>query len=144
MPNMIQGSKVSGPARLPTRIPQGVSVVLRCVSASASMLVAGFLMAPVCLFGLLYHQAFIWVVCPQALVVMFLRQSQHGYDSLGAADYPDLAVGLLYYPLIGWILARASRRGLFRRVVVRVALWHCVAIGLAVGAAEMRNQIWGF
>jgi hypothetical protein len=107
------------------------------------MVVAGVLMAPVCLFGLLYHQAFIWVVCPQALVVMFLRQSQHRYDSLGAADYPDLAVGFLYYPLIGWILARASRRGLFRRVVVRVALWHCVAIGLAVVAAGIRNKIWG-
>ena len=107
------------------------------------MLVAGVLMAPVCLFGLLYHHAFIWVVCPQALVVMFLRQSQDAYDSLGAADYPDLAMGFLYYPLIGWILARASRRGLFRRVVVRVALWHCVAIGLAVIAAGIRNKIWG-
>ena len=143
MPNPIQGSKVPGPTRLPTRIPQGVGVVLRFVNASTSMLVAGFLMAPVCLFGLLYHQAFIWVVCPQALVVMFLRQSQHAYDSLGAADYPDLAVGLLYYPLIGWILARASRRGLFRRVVVRVALWHCVANGLAVIAVGIRNMIWG-
>ncbi len=107
------------------------------------MVVAGVLMAPVCLFGLLYRQAFIWVVCPQALVVMFLRQSRDAYDSLGAADYPDLAVGLFYYPLIGWILARASRRGLFRRVVVRVALWHCVAIGLAVIAAGIRNKIWG-
>lgn len=144
MMNPIQGSNVCGLSRLPTRIPQGVCVVLRFVSASASMLVAGFLMAPVCLFGLLYHQAFIWVVCPQALVVMFLRQSQHAYDSLGAADYPDLAVGFLYYPLMGWILARARRNGCFRRVVVRVALWHCAAIGLAVIAAGMRNQIWGF
>ena len=49
MPNPIQGSNVSGPSRLPTRIPQGVRAVLRFVSASASMLVAGVLMAPVCL-----------------------------------------------------------------------------------------------
>ncbi len=50
MPNPIQGSNVTGPSRLPNRIPQGVWAVLRFVSASASMLVAGVLMAPVCLF----------------------------------------------------------------------------------------------
>lgn len=111
---------------------------------STPLLAAGFLMIPVCLLGLFYQQSFIWVVCPQALVVMFIRQSQHAYDSLGAADYPDLAVGLLYYPLVAWILSRASRMGTLRRVAVRVGIWHIAAMGLAFGSAAIRNRIWGF
>jgi hypothetical protein len=109
---------------------------------STLIFVGGCLMIPVCLLGLLYQQAFIWVVCPQALVVMFIRQSQHAYDSLGAADFPDLAVGLLYYPLIGWILSRASRQDRLRRVAAYVAIWHVAAIVLALGTCEFRNRIW--
>ena len=60
-------------------------------------LITGFLMAPVYVLGLFWQQSFIWFVCPQALVVMFLPQAQRSYDSLGAADYPDLADGALYY-----------------------------------------------
>jgi hypothetical protein len=75
---------------------------------------------------------------------MFIRQAQHAYDSLGAADYPDLIVALIYYPLIGWVLSRASRKGTLRQVAVRIGIWHIAAIGLAVGAGEMRNRIWGF
>ena len=109
---------------------------------STLLLVGGFLMIPVCLLGLFYQQPFIWVVCPQALVAMFIRQSQHPYDSLGAAGYPDLAVGLVYFPLIGWILSRAVRDGRIRRVACHVLVWHIGAIALAFGAAEMRNWIW--
>src|SRR5258705_6109161 len=109
---------------------------------SKLLLVGGFLMIPVCLLGLLYQQSFVWVVCPQALVVMFFRQSQHAYDSLGAADYPDLVVALLYYPVVGWILSRASRAGRLRRIAVHVGIWHIAAIALAFGAAEIRNRIW--
>ena len=109
---------------------------------SKLLLIGGFLMVPVCFLGLWFQQSFVWVVCPQALVVMFLRQSQHGYDSLGAASLPDLAVALFYFPFIGWILSRASRARRLRRVVIHVVVWHIVAIGLAVGAAEMRNRIW--
>jgi hypothetical protein len=104
----------------------------------------GFLMAPVCFLGLFYSQSFVWLVCPQALVVMFLRQWQHAPDSLGAADYPDLAVAMLYYPVVGWILSRASRQGGLAGVAVRVGIWHVVAIGLAVGAGWIRNRLWGF
>ena len=39
-------------------------------------LFGGFLMMPVCLFGLVYQQPFTWAICPQALVVMFVRQAQ--------------------------------------------------------------------
>jgi len=103
---------------------------------SKLLLVAGLLMIPVCVLGLLDQQSYMWIVCPQALAVMFIRQSQHAYDSLGAAGYLDLAVGFLYYPVIGWILSRACRNGRFWRVAVHVAAWHIVAIGLAVGAGE--------
>ena len=108
------------------------------------LIIAGFLMIPVCVLGLLWHQSFVWAICPQALVAMFLRQSQHAYDSLGAADYPDIAVAALYYPLVGWILSRAAVRDRLRPVAVHAAIWHVVAIGLAAGAAEIRNRLWGF
>jgi hypothetical protein len=106
------------------------------------LFIGGFLMIPACLLGLLYQWSFVWVVCPQALVVMFFRQSQHGYDSIGAADFPELAVALLYYPLIGWILSRSRRAGRLRRVAIHVGIWHIAAIALAFGAAEIRNRIW--
>ena len=111
---------------------------------SKLFLIFGFVMIPICILGLLYQESFIWVVCPQSLIVMFVRQWQHAYDSLGAADYPDLIVALLYYPFIGWILSRASRKGTLGRVGVHVGIWHIAAIGLAVGAGEIRNRLWGF
>lgn len=111
---------------------------------SKLLLTLGFVMIPVCILGLFYQQSFIWVVCPQALVVMFIRQAQHAYDSLGAADYPDLIVALLYYPVVGWILSRASRKGTLRRVAIHVGIWHLAAIALAFVAGEIRNRIWGF
>lgn len=106
------------------------------------LLIAGFLMVPVCFVGLLYQQSFVWAVCPQALIAMFFRQSQHAYDSLGAADFPDLAVALLYYPLVGLVLSRASREGELRRIGFRVAILHIFSIGLALAAGQFRNRIW--
>jgi len=104
----------------------------------------GLLMAPVCVLGLLYQQSYIWGVCPHALVVMFIRQSLHAYDSLGAADYPDLAVAALYYPIIAWVLSRALRHDSAGRVSLGVAACHVAAIGLALGSLEIRNRMWGF
>ena len=106
--------------------------------------IGGILMVPVCFLGLIFQQPFVWFVCPPSLVVMFLRQSQHGYDSLGAAGYPDLAVALIYYPIIGWVLSRASRDGRLRRVAIHIIIWHIAFIGLAVWSGEVRNRIWGF
>ena len=99
-------------------------------------------MVPVCLLGLIGHQPFIWVICPQALVVMFVRQSLRAYDSLGAAHYPDLVVAALYYPIVGWILSQDLLREELRPTAVRTAIWHVVAIGFAVGTAMMRNWLW--
>ncbi len=106
-------------------------------------IIAGIVMAPVCVLGLLWQQSFIWLVCPQALVVMFLRQAQHSYDSLGAADYPDLITALFYYPVVGWILSRASRGGRFKSVALRVLLYHVITIVMAIFFAKMRNKLWG-
>src|SRR6185503_12316035 len=80
------------------------------LTKSKFYLLGGFLMGLISVLGLVWQQSFVWQVCPQALVVMFLRQSQHAYDSVGAADYPELMVAILYYPLLGWILARAAAR----------------------------------
>ena len=100
-------------------------------------------MIPVCILGLFYQKSFIWGVCPQALIVMFVRQWQHAYDSLGAADYPDLIVALLYYPIVGWILSRASQKGTLRQAAIHIGIWHIAAIVLAMGAGEIRNRLWG-
>lgn len=109
---------------------------------SAKLLNWGWvLMVPVSTLGLLWQQSFLWVVCPQALVVMFVRQSWHPFDSLGAAGYPDLAVAALYYPSLGLILSRAAARNRLRPVALRAAVWHVVAIGLAGAAAELRNRL---
>jgi len=73
---------------------------------------------------------------------MFLRQSFHGYDSLGAASYPDLLVAVLYFPFVASILSRAFRRGQFRKASAYVGSWHGVAVLLAIGAGEFRNHVW--
>jgi hypothetical protein len=112
------------------------------ITKSKLILGCGLLMVPVCMLGLLYQQSFIWGVCPQALLVMFLRQSLHAYDSIGAADYPDLAVAVLYYPVIAWILSRAFRRGHLGSASAYVGACHIAAIGLALAAGESRNHIW--
>jgi hypothetical protein len=105
-------------------------------------IVGGFLMAPVSAFGLIWQQSFVWIVCPQALVVMFLRQAQRPYDSVGAADYPDLAVGVLYYPIVGWILSHAIKRGTLRHTAIRVTIWHIVSAIMALAAVAVRNRLW--
>lgn len=110
---------------------------------SKLLLIGGFLMVLVCVLGLLWQQSFVWAVCPQALVVMFLRQPLHAYDSLGAADYPDIAVAVLYCPLSGWILSLAAARNKLRQVVVRVGIWRGAFIGVAVSAFAIRNRLWG-
>jgi hypothetical protein len=110
---------------------------------SKNVRIGGLLMGPVCIMGLSSHLPFMWIVCPQALAVMFLRQWQHGYDSLGSAGIPDLVVASLYYPLIAWILSRASQEGRLRSVAIHVAIWHIAVIGFAVFAGAMRNRIWG-
>lgn len=107
-------------------------------------IMVGLLMAPVCALGLLWQSSFIWIICPQALVVMFLRQSQRPYDSLGAGGYPDLAVGVLYYPIVGWILSQALKKGTLKHTTIRVAAWHAVAFVLAWSTAEFRNRMWGY
>ena len=104
--------------------------------------IIGFLMAPLCACALLWQWSGAWVLCPQALIVMFVRQWQHAYDSLGAADYPDLAVAVLYYPVLGWFLHRGVKTERLGRAGATAGLCHVAAIGLACGAAALRNRIW--
>jgi len=94
------------------------------------------------LAGLLFQKSFCWLLCPQALLVMFIRQSQHAYDSLGAVSLPDLITALLYYPYVSWIVWRRSRAGKTRRTVFAVLLFHLVTIAAAYGAANFRNYVW--
>lgn len=107
-------------------------------------MVGGLLMAVVSVIGLLYSQPYIWSVCPHALVVMFIRQSLHAYDSMAAADYPDLVVAGLYYPVIAWLLSRAGMHGRFGRICLGVAASHVLVVGLALACEGMRNRMWGF
>jgi hypothetical protein len=102
--------------------------------------IVGIAMAPVCVLCLVWPIE--WILCPQALVTMFLCQAQHGYDSFGAPDYPDIAVAALYYPIVGWVLGRAVRYGRLPHVSARVGFLHVLAIGLAWAAGEARNKLW--
>src|SRR5436189_4337627 len=94
-------------------------------------LIAGFVMAPLCGWALLWRWPFILFVCPQALFVMYVRQALQAYDSLGSPGYPDLAVAILYYPVVGWLLWRAIKHGTLPRVGGRIILTHVVFIALA-------------
>lgn len=104
--------------------------------------IIGFFMAPLCIFALFWQWSGMWVLCPQALMVMFVRQWQHAYDSLGAADYPDLAVAAVYYPIVGGVLHWAVKTGRLKYVATAACLLHLAAIGIAWGAAAIRNRIW--
>ena len=105
-------------------------------------IIAGLALAPVCVIGLFWQQSFIWVLCPQALLVMFLRQAQGSPDSLAAAALPDVIVGVLYYPVVGWLLSRGLRSGALRRTAVQVGVWHAAALIAAVAAGQFRNTLW--
>jgi hypothetical protein len=107
------------------------------------LLIAGTLLGPFCVAGLLFRWPLIWVLCPQAILVMFVRQWQNAYDSLGAADWPDLAVAASYGPMVGYVLHQADKRGKLARVSKPAAVWHLVAIFLAYVSAELRNKMWG-
>ena len=106
-------------------------------------MVAGGLLAPLCVYGLGWHWQMMWVLCPQALFTMFLRQALHAYDSLGAPGCPDLLVAACYYPAMGWLLGRAFNRGHVCKTALACALGHAVALGLAWGALELRDRMWG-
>jgi hypothetical protein len=93
---------------------------------------------------LLWNSAAAWLVCPYALCSMFLRQAQHPYDSLAVADIFDLLVAAAQFPLMGWLLASALKKTGARKLVVRMLIWHCLAMGAAVLLAEFRNHVWGF
>lgn len=94
--------------------------------------------------GFCWGRAYVWFVCPQALVVMFVRQGLSPFDSIGAPDYPDITVALLYYPTMGWFVSQARERGTLRRTTVRVAVGHAIAIIAAFAAMHLRNKFWGW
>ena len=100
-------------------------------------------MALISTCGLVWCRSFVWVVCPQALVVMFLRQATSAFDSLGLPDLPELATAILYYPIIGWKLSKAAKQGKIIRVSIRVVIWHAIALALALAACALRNSRWG-
>lgn len=102
----------------------------------------GWLLAPLPPILLLWQSGAAWAVCPYALCVMFIRQAQHAYDSLGAADIPDLLVAFLQFPVVGWLLAKSVREGSAKPRALRIAVWHLIAIGAAVLLAEFRNHVW--
>src|SRR4051812_13064216 len=85
---------------------------------------AGLLLAPLPVLLLFFQFWIAWIVCPYALMVMFIRQSLQAYDSLGAADVPDLLVALLQFPLLGFLLARAARKGSLKPTLTAIFICH--------------------
>lgn len=101
-------------------------------------------MAGLAVMGLFLQHAYMWVLCPQALAVMFYRQSLRPYDSLGAADVPELALAVLYFPFVAWLLNRAQRKGDLRWTAQWIGIGHLVAIAIAIVAAKFRNEVWAY
>ena len=105
---------------------------------------AALLLASVCVYGLAHQLSVMWLLCPQALAVMFYRQSLRPYDSLGAADTPDFIVAALYFPLVGWQLNRAYRKGELRGTALWICIGHLAAVALAIVTAKFRNEVWAY
>jgi len=105
---------------------------------------AGAVLAGIAVMGLFLQHAYLWFLCPQAVAVVFYRQSLRPYDSLGAADVPELAVAVLYFPFVAWLLSRAQRKGELRRAALWIGFGHLAAVALAVAATRFRNQIWAY
>lgn len=110
---------------------------------SKTLIIGGIIGACVSFLSMFCGWAIAWVLCPQALVVMFVLQSRHAYDSLGAVGLPDLIVGVLYYPVLSRLLVYASRRGRLNWAAWRSGFWHVGFIGLAFLTAQIRNRLWG-
>jgi hypothetical protein len=104
--------------------------------------IALLVLVPACVFGLLFQLPFMWMLCPQSLVVMFSRQAMRPPDSLGAADLPDLAVAAFYYPIVSWLLIRAVRRTMVTRAIRQLIFWHLVAMIAAISLWLIRNTLW--
>ena len=106
------------------------------------IILAGWILAPLPPILLFWQNAAAWAVCPYALCVMFIRQAQHAYDSLGAADIPDMVVALLQFPVVGWLLAKAMQKRSIKPTLARIIVWHLVAITAAFSLAQYRNHVW--
>jgi hypothetical protein len=105
---------------------------------------AGTVLAGIAATGLFLQHAYLWLLCPPALAVMFYRQSLQPYDSLGAADVPELVVAVLYFPFVAGLLNRAQRKGELRWTVLWIGIGHLVAIAIAIVAAKFRNEVWSY
>src|ERR1041385_4344971 len=105
---------------------------------------AGCLLAPLPPALLFWQRAAAWIVCPYALCVMFIRQAQGAYDSIGAAGIPDLLTALLQFPVMGWGFAKSAERGSIKRTIVLAIILHLAAVIAAQMLAEFRNRVWEF
>jgi hypothetical protein len=102
----------------------------------------GLAVALLSVFCLIWKPPFMWLLAPQALSVMFIRQAQGGYDSLGAPGFPDLAVAFFYPLFVYWLLARAATRGKLERARSRIALQHGAFILFAFLMLAFRDEVW--
>jgi hypothetical protein len=106
--------------------------------------ILGILLGILSVAALLFHHSVCWAVCPQALIVMFVRQSLRAYDSLGAADWPDLIAAVSYPVIVTRLLKRAQQRGVLRRGMIYLVMTHLIAIAAAFWLMLVRDHFWGF
>ncbi|HTI71704.1 MAG TPA: hypothetical protein VMF06_17140 [Candidatus Limnocylindria bacterium] len=102
----------------------------------------GCLMAPISGASILLGRTATWLVCPLSLVAYFLRQAQSGFDSLGAPGYLEIAIALVYFPIVGGLLRRGVLENRFRTVSSRILMVHGATIAGALLALAFRERCW--
>jgi hypothetical protein len=132
-----------GAKRLKSLLRFGFIIRMPGLAMKARLLwLSAWILTATCVWGLLAQWPAMWVLSPQALVLMFVCQWETAPDSLGAVCIQELAVGAAYYPVVAWMLTRAIPEGRARKVTTSLTVWHLVAIALAVMSAMVRNRLW--
>jgi hypothetical protein len=104
----------------------------------------GLLMAPVSICGLLFHQSYLVIVCPQAQIVMFMKAILEGaMDFAPGPAWPDITVAALYWPLVAAAMVVAQRADSLARCVSRIAYAHLAAVLGALLALAFEHRISG-
>jgi hypothetical protein len=73
---------------------------------------------------------------------MFLLYSNQGVTSDVEPGVPELLIGFLQFPIYGWFIARSFRNGKEMKVLIRLGLWHLIAIIAAILSSMFLHHVW--
>lgn len=73
---------------------------------------------------------------------MFLFYAQQSPTTMVAPGIPEMILSLLQFPVYGWLAARSSRKGIFGKTLIKIAVVHCFAIIVALLSREFMKFVW--